>query len=71
MQTVIERNVEKVISAQDAAALERMTSFRVSDLIREGRNAGIEKANGTWVENDKMCHLATAVTAAKAHGINL
>ena len=71
MQTVIERNVEKVISAQDAKALERMTSFRLSDLIREGRAAGIEKADGSWTDGDKMCHLATAVTAAKAHGINL
>lgn len=71
MSTVIERNVEKVISAQEAAGLERMTQTRVSDLIRMGRQAGIEKADGNWVVDEKMCALATAVTVAKAHGIDL
>lgn len=69
-ETVIERNIEKVISAAEAKELERMTEYRVTDLVREGREAGIQKSVG-WLSDDRMCFLATAVTVAKAHGIEL
>ena len=71
MSTVIERNIEKVISADEAKGLERLTSYRLSDLIREGREAGIDKATGTWTSGDSMCHLATALTVCEARGIEL
>jgi len=75
MSDLLERNVEKVvetITADEAKGLERMTQYRLSDLVREGRQAGIEKKVGGWTgANDSMCFLATAVTVAKAHGVEL
>lgn len=70
MSTVIERNIEKVISYDEAKGLERMTSYRLSDLVREGREAGIEQCVN-WTQGENTCFLSTAVTVAKARGIEL
>jgi len=67
---VIERNTEKVAETISTEDLEKMTRpLRLTDLLREGREAGIEKAVGSWSDESKMCFLATAATTAKARGI--
>lgn len=68
--SVIERNVEMVAETISTESLEKMTRpLRLTDLLREGRDAGIEKAVGSWSDDSKMCFLATAVTSARARGI--
>jgi hypothetical protein len=70
MIEVLEKNVAKVVETISTDDLEKMTRpMRLTDLLREGREAGIEKSAGSWSTDDKMCFLATAVTSAKARGI--
>lgn len=73
MSTVLDRNAAKVkemISAEAAdeiANLERAAEYRLSDAIREGSKVSNQAYNWTG-ENDSMCALSAAVTAAKARG---
>lgn len=75
MNTVIERNVEKLKKvieesvtddATEVASLERL-KYRLSDAIREGSQVSSQAFNWTGPE-DSMCALSAAVVAAKARG---
>lgn len=70
MSDVMTRNVDKMKeileSDTDIKSLERM-KYRLSDAIREGSKVSDQAYS--WVgENDSMCALSAAVTAAKARG---
>jgi len=70
MQQVIERTVERIkeniISPEEAAELKRMTTYRLSDAIREGSKVTTQAR--AWVSGDSMCAMSAAVCAAKARG---
>lgn len=79
MNTVIERNVEKLKRIQDetiqeevtdnpteVASLERL-KYRLSDAIREGSQVAPQAFNWTGPD-DSMCALSAAVVAARSRG---
>ena len=71
MQTLIERTVERikesVISADEASELRRMTTYRLSDAIREGSQ--VTGQARTWSDaQGNMCAMSAAVCAAEARG---
>lgn len=55
-----------ILDATDVADLERSTTYRLSDAIREGSSV-TDKANG-WGEGEKACALHAAVISATARG---
>jgi hypothetical protein len=55
-----------ILEATEIADLERSTTYRLSDAIREGSTI-TEKANG-WGEGDSACALHAAVISAAARG---
>lgn len=55
-----------ILEATEIADLERSTTYRLSDAIREGSSVS-DKANG-WGEGDEACALHAAVISATARG---
>jgi hypothetical protein len=66
LERVIEDAVE-VISAADAASLERSATYRLSDAMREGSQVTTQ-AKG-WGNTDRACALSAAAIALKARNI--
>ena len=63
LERVIEEAVE-VISAADAASLERSTQYRLSDAMREGSQVTTQAAG--WGQTETACALSAAAIALKA-----
>lgn len=70
MLNVVERTTEEIkqrlITADEASELKRMTTFRLSDAIRDA--VGVVEQAGTWIDGDKLCALSGAVCSARARG---
>lgn len=61
-----EKIKQTLVTKDEAAELKRMTTFRLSDAIRDAV-PHVEQA-GNWVDGDKLCALAGAVCSARARG---
>ena len=70
MSNIAEITTEKIkqnlVTPDEAAELKRMTTFRLSDAIRDAVPV-VEQA-GNWVDGDKLCALSGAVCSARARG---
>lgn len=64
MSETLEKTVEKIISTTEAAELERMAEFRLSDAIREG--ASVSDQAYTWCDGDKLCAMSAGIASARA-----
>ena len=67
IERVAERVHEKIVTADEASALKRMTEYTLADAIREG--SSVSDQAFTWTaEGDRVCALSAGLSAAKARG---
>lgn len=64
-EQIISKEVDPIITPDEAKELKRMTEYRLSDAIREG--SAVSKQAYAWEgPDDSLCALSAGVAAAKA-----